>query len=159
MMMSMGRGKLIPKGFAYQNERGVAVRGQIVCLILSLIGPLLGANLIDTITCFSALAFILSWMITCWSCFVLRKKCPDMERPYKIPGGIAMAGFAAIVTTIVFIMSFIPASPFFGGKLAIKMLIGWLVIGIILFLASSGQRKGLSEEELEEGVFGSRMGG
>ena len=159
MMMSMGRGKLIPKGFAYQNANGVAERGQIVCLVLSLIGPLLGANLIDTVTCFSALGFILSWGITCWSCVMLRKKYPDMERPYKIPGGMAMAGFAAIVTTIVFIMSFIPASPFFGGNLAIKMLIGWLVIGIILFLVSGGQRKGLSEQELEDGVFGSKMGG
>ena len=159
MLMSMGRGKLIPKGFAYQNERGVAVRGQIVCLVLSLIGPLLGANLIDTVTCFSALGFILSWGITCWSCVMLRKNAPEMERPYKIPGGMAMAGFAAIVTTIVFIMSFIPASPFFGGNLAIKMLIAWMVIGIVLYLASSGQRKGLSEQELEDGVFGERMGG
>ena len=56
-------------------------------------------------------------------------------------------------------MSFIPASPFYGGALAIKMLIGWLVIGCILFLVSGGQRRGLSEAELEEGVFGSRMGG
>ena len=159
MMMSMGRGKLIPKAFAYQNANGVAVRGQIVCLILSLISPLLGANLIDTITCFSALAFILSWMITSWSAFMLRRKHPEMERPYKMPGGTAMACFASLVTTIVFIMSFIPASPFYGGGLAIKMLIGWLVIGLILFLVSGGQRKGLSEAELEEGVFGSKMGG
>ena len=159
MMMSMGRGKLIPKAFAYQNSNGVAVRGQIVCLILSLIGPLLGANLIDTITCFSALAFILSWMITSWSAFILRRKHPEMERPYKMPGGTAMACFSSLVCTIVFIMSFIPASPFYGGGLAIKMLIGWLVIGCILFLVSGGQRKGLSEQELEDGVFGSRMGG
>ena len=38
------------------------------------------------------------------------------------------------------------------------MLIGWLVIGLILFLVSGGQRRGLSEAELEEGVFGSKMG-
>jgi uncharacterized membrane protein YhaH (DUF805 family) len=28
------------------------------------------------------------------------------------------------------------------------------VVGIVLYLVSSGQRKGLSEKELEEGVFG-----
>ena len=87
-----------------------------------------------------------------------RRKYPEMNRPYKIPGGIAMGYFAAIVTTIVFVMSFIPASPFYGGGLAIRMLIGWLIIGLILFLVSGGQRKGLSEAELEEGVFGSKMG-
>ena len=83
-----------------------------------------------------------------------------MERPYKIPGGIAMGLFAAVITTVVFIMSFIPASPFYAnqGGPAIQMFVGWMVIGIILYLASAGQRKGLSEEELEEGVFGTRTG-
>ena len=157
MLMSMGRGKLVPAGFAYQNKRGVAVRGQIVCLALSLVGPLLGANLIDTITCFSALAFILSWMITCWALVMLRKKYPTLERPYKIPGGMAMGLFASILTTVVFIMSFIPQSPFFGGTLAIEMMVGWMVIGVILFIASGAQRRKLSAAELEKGVFGKRM--
>ena len=87
LMMGMGRGKLIPTFFAYQNRSGVAVRGQVVCLVLS----------------------------------------------------------------------FIPASPFYAGALAIKMLVGWMVIGIVLYLASSGQRRGLSEAELEAGVFGTRV--
>ena len=39
------------------------------------------------------------------------------------------------------------------GALAIKMFIGWMVIGIILYLASAGQRKGLSAVELRSGVF------
>ena len=158
MFMSMGRGKLVPKALAYQNKNGVAVRGQVICLALSLIGPLLGANLIDTITCFSALAFILSWMVTCWSLVALRKKYPDLKRPYKIPGGIGMGIFASVLTTGVFVMSFIPKSPFFGGSLAIKMMIGWMALGVILFLCSAPHRKGLSDEELEKGVFGARMG-
>ena len=77
-----------------------------------------------------------------------------MDRPYKIPGGIAMGYFAAIVTTIVFVMSFIPASPFYASDLAVKVFIVWMVVGIVLYLVSAGQRRGLSEKELEEGVFG-----
>ncbi len=156
LMMGMGRGKLIPTFFAKQNKRGVAVRGQVVCLILSLIGPPLGASMIDSITCFSALAFLISWAATCWSLVQLRRKYPLMERPYKIPGGTATGVFAAVVTTLVLILSFIPASPFFAGSLAVRMLVGWMAIGILLYLASFGQRKGLSEAELEAGVFGTR---
>jgi len=158
LLMSMGRGRLIPKAFAYQNSRGVAVRGQVACLVLSLIGPLVGANLIDTVTCFSAVAFLLSWGVTCWSLVSLRKKCPTLDRPYRIPGGIGMGLWASVITTIVFVMSFIPSSPFFAGSLSVKMFIGWMVIALVLYLASSGQRRGLSEQELEAGVFGSRMG-
>ena len=54
-------------------------------------------------------------------------------------------------------MSFIPASPFYIGSLAIKMFVGWMVIGLILFLASGVQRRNLTEQELEDGVFGSVM--
>ena len=158
LLMGMGRGKLIPAFFAKQNAGGVAVYGQVFCLVLSVIGPFLGETMIGTITCFSAMAFIISWGITCWSLVQLRRKHPEMERPYRLPGGIAMGLFASIVTTVVFVMSFIPASPFYANQdgPAIQMFIGWMVIGIILYLVSFGQRRGLSEAELEDGVFGAR---
>ncbi|MCI8828293.1 MAG: hypothetical protein HFE98_05500 [Ruminiclostridium sp.] len=44
--------------------------------------------------------------------------------------------------------------PFYVGDMAVKMFIIWMVIGIVFFLVSGGQRKGLSEAELETGVFG-----
>ena len=153
LLMAMSRGRVMPAIFAKQNKNGIPVPGLIVCLILSLVGPFLGANMIDSITCFSAAAFVLSWALTCWSLIMLRKKEPNLNRPYKIPGGLAMAGFAAIVATVVLICMFIPASPFYVGAQAVKMFIGWLVIGLILYLASSGQRKGMSQEELKHGVF------
>ena len=153
LLMSMARGRVMPKVFAQQNKNGIPVPGLIVCLVLSLIGPFLGANMIDSITCFSAAAFVLSWAITCWSLIRLRKTEPSLNRPYKIPGGLAMAGFAAIVSTVVLICMFIPASPFYVGAQAVKMFIGWLIIGLILYLASSGQRKGMSLADLKHGVF------
>ena len=158
LLMAMARGRLMPKVFAKQNANGVAVNGQIVCLILSIIGPFAGANIILDLTSFSAAAFMLSWMLTAWSLVILRKKHPEMERPYKIPGGIAMGLFASIVMTIVFVGAFIKVSPFFVGGLAVKMFVGWMIIGIVLFLVSGGQRRGLSEAELEAGVFGESRG-
>ena len=154
LLMGMARGRLMPRLFAKQNANGIAVNGQITCLVLSIMGPFLGPNLIDSITCFSACAFVLSWTITSWSLVSCRKKFPDMERPYKIPGGIAMGFFAAIVSSLVFIFMFVPASPFYIGDLAVKVMIIWMIIGIVLYLLCSGQRKGLSREELEAGVFG-----
>ena len=155
LMMGMGRGRLIPKFFAKQNSRGVAVRGQFACLLLSLVGPLLGANMIDSITCFSALAFLISWAATCWSLVKLRKTQPQLARPYKIPGGIGTGIFASVVTTVVLIASFIPASPFYAGNLGVIMLAGWILLGVVFYMTSSAQRRGLSEADLEAGVFGS----
>ncbi len=153
LLMGMARGRLMPKLFAKQNDRGIPVPGLIVCLVLSLIGPFLGAGLIDAVTCFSGTAFVLSWFLTACSLVALRKKHPDWHRPYKIPGGIGMGIFAAVVSGAVLILSFIPKSPVYVGSLAIKMFFGWLIIGIILYLCCAGQRKAMPQAEREAAMF------
>lgn len=154
LLMGMGRGCLVPKVFAKQNKNGIPVPGLVVCLVLSLIGPFLGAGLIGDITSFSAAAFVLSWTITSYSLVRLRKTEPDLERPYKIPGGIAMGIFSAVVTTVVFILLFVPNNPVYMGKTASIMFVGWMVIGIILFLVSAIQRNRIPKEEREAAMFG-----
>ena len=153
LLMGMARGRLMPKIFAQQNKNGIPVAGLVVCLILSIIGPFLGSGLILDITSFSAAAFVLSWTLTCFSLIRMRKTEPNLERPYRIPGGLVMGWFAAIVALVVLVLLFVPNNPVYMGILAVKMFVGWMVIGIILYLASSGQRKGLNKEELKEGVF------
>lgn len=96
---------------------------------------------------------MLSWTITSYSLIRLRKKEPNLERPYKIPGGIAMGAFSAIVTTVVFVLLFIPNNPVYMGKTASIMFVGWMVIGIILFLASGVQRRRISPEERAAAMF------
>ena len=153
LLMSMGRGRLVPQFFARQNERGVAVNGQLIALLLSCAGPFLGANLIDTITCFSAAAFVLSWCITAFSLVRLRKKHPEMPRPFRIPGGIATGIFASVVSLAVFIFMFVPASPFFIGKLAVIMFLVWMAVGFALYLLNRGERRKMTAEEIEKSVF------
>ena len=123
-------------------------------LLLSLIGPFLGAGLIGSITSFSAAAFVLSWCITSFSLIRLRKIAPDMERPYKIPGGVAMGGFSALITTVVFILLFVPNNPVYMGKTASIMFVGWMVIGFILYAISGVQRKAISKADREAAMFG-----
>ena len=153
LLMGMGRGYLVPHIFAKQNKNGIPVPGLLVCLILSLIGPFLGAGLIGDITSFSAAAFVLSWTITSYSLIRLRKTEPDLPRPYKIPGGIAMGGFSAIVTTVVFILLFVPNNPVYMGKTASLMFVGWMVIGVILYLVSAVQRNKTTKEERRAAMF------
>ncbi len=157
LLMSMGRGRLVPKALSKQNDNGVAVNGQKVAFALSVMGPFLGANLIDTITCFSAAAFVLSWMLTACSLVQLRIKHPEMKRPFRSPGGIWTGLFAALVSGAVFVFMFVPSSPFYISDLAVTMFLLWMAIGFVLFFLNRRQRNSIPNEEIEQGLFGTSM--
>jgi len=154
LMMSMARSNMLPKFFAKEDPKtGTPTNGLICCLILSLAGPFLGMGLIDPLTSFSAAGFVTSWLITSACVVRLRMKEPNLERPYKIPGGNATAGFAVLMMAIVFVLLFVPANPVFMGGMAIKLFIAWMVLGAILFMASAGQRNALTPEQRYDNMF------
>ena len=147
LLMSMSRSLIMPAVFAKQNRRGVAVNGQLVCLALSVVGPLLGANLIDVLTCFSSAAFMLSWAITAWSLVGCRRKYPQMDRPYRIPGGIWTGIFAGVSSSAAFIAMFIKTSPCYIGDLSIRVFAVWIALGAALYLLGAKSRRALPQEE------------
>lgn len=154
LMMALARANMIPKWFAKQHPKyGTPSNSMICCLILSIAGPFLGLGLIDPLTSFSAAGFVCSWMLTSYCVIKLRKSEPNMNRPYKIPGGVATAWFAAIVMTVVFILLFVPASPCYMGSMACILFVIWMVLGFILYFASAGQRNQLTPEERSASLF------
>lgn len=156
MLMSIGRAKLIPSKFAELHEEyKTPVFAMKFCLVVSITGPFLGMGLINDLTCFSGTAFMLSWLLTAMSAFKLRFTEPDIKRPYKMPGGKIMAGFASILTGIVFILMFVPASPAFMGSLSLEMFLGWMGLGFLLFLANSKERNRFTPEERSASLFAS----
>ena len=87
---------------------GTPVNAQLVCLVASIVGPFLGLGLIDPLTTFSAAAYVVSWGLAAFCLIKLRKTEPNLPRPYKIPGGLPMAWFAALSMVAILIMMFIP---------------------------------------------------
>ncbi len=154
LMMSMARAYMLPRWLAKEHPKyGTPVNAMLVCLVLSIAGPFLGNGLIEPLTTFSAAGFVLSWMITSFCVIRLRKKEPDAHRPYKLPGGSATAWFSAILMVIVFVLLFIPDNPVSMTKTAIILFVVWMVLGFVLFLACSGQRKKVSPEERKAALF------
>ena len=154
LLMGMARANMIPKIFAVQDPKtGVPRAGLVATFALSCIGPFLGLGLIDPITEVCAAGFVLSWALTSSSAIRLRITKPDAERPYKMPGGIATAWFAAILMWVFFILFFIPGNPAFLGSLTITMFISWMVIGAVLYLATGPQRNAIPVEERAAALF------
>ena len=152
VLMAMGRSRMLPSWFAKQNKDGVAINGLYVVALLSFVGPFLGYNMIDTVTCFSATAFVMSWMISSLSLLKLRKDMPNAERPYKLATPIAY--WAAIVGVIFFVGMLLPFTPFYAGTKAVIVFVIYIVVGFILFAASGKNRNQLSPKEREQAMFG-----
>ena len=152
LLMAMARAKMLPAALAKQNKDGVAINGLYVVTIFSLVGPFLGYNMIDTVTCFSATAFILSWMISSLALLKLRKDMPNAARPYKLATPIAY--WAAIAGVIYFVGALIPMSPWFAGTKALIVFVCYIVVGYVLYFACGGARNKLSPEEREKNMFG-----
>ena len=152
LLMAMGRSRMLPGWFAKQDKDGIAINGLILVTIISFVGPFLGANAIDTVTCFSAAAFVLSWTISSLSLLKLRKDMPHVERPYKLATPVAW--WAAIVGLIFFVTMLLPLFPHFVGKTALLAFVGFLVIGVILYAVAGGQRKQISAHDRMKNMFG-----
>lgn len=159
LMMSMARAYMLPRWLAKEHPKyGTPANAMICCLILSIVGPFLGMGLIDPLTSFSAAGFVVSWFLTSSSCVRLRLKEPNSPRPYRLPGGIVTAGFAAIVMLVVLVLLFIPGNPVYMTDIAVQLFIGWMILGVILFLSCAGQRNALTPEERKASLF-AKIGG
>lgn len=154
VMMSLARANLIPKCFAKQHATyRTPMYGLVLCLVLSILGPCLGMALIDPITTFSGGCFVLSWLLTSASAARLRKKEPELPRPYRMPGGIVTAYIAAVMMAILFLLMLIPGNPAYMGNTALIMFAVWMCIGIILYLVSGKERAQHTPEERAAALF------
>lgn len=142
ILMAMARVSIVPFSLSKQHpEYKTPINALKVSLVASLIGPFLGSGLIGALTSFSAAGYVASWMITAFSLIVLRKKEPAMKRPYKIPGGMPMAVFAAICMTGLFVLLFIPGQPVFMGVGATMIFGAWMIAGVVLYALDYRERK------------------
>lgn len=152
LLMAMGRSRMLPAWFAKQDKNGVAINGLYVVTILSFIGPFLGYNMIDTVTCFSATAFIMSWMISSLALLKLRKTMPNADRPYKLATPIAY--WAAIAGIVYFVGALLPFCPWYAGGKSVIVFVVYIVIGFILYFASGSARNKMTAAEREKAMFG-----
>ena len=107
----------LPKAFSPVNEEGVPARAAIingVVASLIVVGGLLAGEISDSFSASFSLFFKLSWitlLIGYTPMFLaflkLRKTEPNVERPYKMPGGKGIVTFAAILAFVLLVAGII----------------------------------------------------
>jgi ethanolamine permease len=182
-MYSLSRAGYYPKFLSLTGKRQTpwvallvgAVIGFVSLIVLDLLaasdpenaGVVAGAIVLNIAVWGAVLAYLLQMV----SFVILRKKLPNIERPYRSPWGITGAVVAALISALIFV-GFLLNPTFLPAIIAIAIVYVIILVGFALFFrhrlvlspeeeyALSGGKHGDPQAEgydaMEEEVFGDR---
>lgn len=153
LLASMGNARLLPAIFAKENKKNIPIFSVIFCAIMTLVGPIFGEGLIRPLTSVGSTAFVLGWLITCVSTWILRSKEPDLRRPIIAGRGRIIIFISMIICSVLVLLSVIPISPGYMGLDSLIILISWIIIGMIFFFVSQNTGETITEKKRKKLIF------
>lgn len=131
---SMAESYMIPRVFAKLHPRHkTPINALILIGILTMLAPFAGRVMMVWICDAGNFGCCLAYCMVAISFLILRKKQPDMPRPYKVPAGRLMGGVAVLMSGFMVVMYCIPGS---GGTLILPewgMVAAWSALGVVFF--------------------------
>ena len=103
---------------------------------LSILAPLFGRPALVWLVDAGGLGIVIAYAFVAWSFLVLRKREPDMERPYKARNG-TIVGWVALILSLGIAGLYMPGSPaalLWPYEWAI--FIGWALLGAAMYRAA-----------------------
>ena len=148
---SMANTYMLPRSFAKVTPKYKSPFMAIVLVgILSVIAPFFGRTMLIWIVDAANFACCLAYCLVAISFLIIRKKYPDMERPFKIKHYKTVGIIATILSATVVLMYLIPGT---GVTLIWQewiMVGGWALIGIFFFLWSKIRYKDKFASNIED---------
>lgn len=155
VFFALGRAKYISKGFAELHPiNKTPIKAVLFLFVLSSLGAFLGTSqmIFTNIVNISGFMMVCSWLLVVVTFLVLRKKAPDLNRPYRVAYG-RVVGVLAIVSLVFFLFLYTPFNPL-GGLSAPELLVLSIIILTILVIYFKNVHYGkISKEEREKLLF------
>jgi amino acid transporter len=151
----MGRAKMLPPFFGRLHKKHKTPSGAILLVGgICITTPLLGQNALVWFVNASAFGSIISYLLVAISFLVLRRKEPELERPFRVKYGNYIA-FAVVLFCICFLIFSTPLGRVTPRWPTEWMLIStWALIGIFFALWARSAYQNVSRAERELLVFG-----
>ena len=134
-MYSMAESYMIPKFFAKLHPKHkTPVNALILIGILTMLAPFAGRMMLVWISDAGNFGCCFAYCMVALSFMILRKKEPDMPRPYKVPCYKFFGTMAVIMSGFMVAMYCIPGS---GGNLILQewlMVLGWSALGVVFYV-------------------------
>lgn len=134
-MYSMAESYMIPKFFAKLHPKHkTPVNALILIGVLTMLAPFAGRKMLVWISDAGNFGCCFAYCMVALSFMILRKKEPDMPRPYKVPCYKFFGTMAVIMSGFMVAMYCIPGS---GGNLILQewlMVLGWSALGVVFYV-------------------------
>jgi amino acid transporter len=154
VLFAMARAKMIPEIFGKVHPKygtpsfSVIFIGVIVCLAV-----FLGRSALVWLIDASAFGTVVAYFMVALSFLLIRRKEPELTRPYKAPAG-PFVGVVAVGVALFFLWTYLPVGP--AGLLPVEwaIVLVWVALGVVFFIWAKGKYKDVTASEYEYLMFG-----
>ena len=133
-IFSMAESKMVPSTFSKLHPKYKTPTNALLLIgVLSFAAPFFGRNMLIWISDAASFACCLAYCMVSMSFLILRKKEPDMQRPFKVKHHRFVGITASVLSGFMVIMYLIPGS---GSSLTSQEWIivgGWSILGLIFY--------------------------
>lgn len=140
---SLAQAKMLPSFLAKIHPKYKTPTNAILLIgLCSCIAPFFGKIMLTWITNAGSFGIVIAYVLVSISFMVLRKKEPNMPRPYKIKNYKFVGSMAIILATLMLLL-YIP------GLIKAEWIIvgGWTILGLILFFIAKNKNARLEENK------------
>ena len=134
-IFSMAESKMIPGRFSVLNKKHkTPVNALLLIGVLSLAAPFFGRTMLVWISDAASFACCLAYCMVSMSFVILRKKEPNMQRPFKVKHYKFVGITASILSGLMVVLYLIPGS---GSSLTAQEWIivgGWSILGVVFYI-------------------------
>ncbi len=133
-MYSMAESYMIPPVFAKLHPKHkTPINALILMGFLTMLAPFAGRQMLVWICDAGNFGCCLAYCMVSLSFLILRKKEPDMPRPYRVPAYKFVGTMAVLMSGFMVLVYIIPGS---GGNLVLPewiMILAWSLLGVVFF--------------------------
>lgn len=134
-IFSMAESRMIPGRFSILNKKHkTPVNALLLIGILSLVAPFFGRTMLVWISDAASFACCLAYCMVSMSFVILRRKEPDLPRPYKVKNYKFVGITASILSGMMVVLYLIPGS---GCSMTVEEWIivgGWAILGLVFYI-------------------------
>lgn len=141
-IFSMAESKMIPGRFSKLHDKHkTPVNALILIGILSLAAPFFGRTMLIWISDAASFACCLAYCMVSLSFLILRKKMPDLHRPFEVKHYKFVGITASVLSGMMVILYLIPNSGCSMTKEEWTIVGGWTLLGIVFYFVCKKRYK------------------